>query len=296
MRNGAADAGAGAAFEADLALAVRAAREAGAIVMRSFGRRMDVTHKSPGQPVTAADLEADACIRDIVCRARPDDGWLSEETADRPDRLGRARVWIVDPIDGTRSFIAGRPEFSISIGLSVDGSAVMGVVYNPARDELFCAVRDAGAWLDRNGRREMLGVAPASSESDVVMLASRSEIASGEFDPFRDEWRIEPMGSTAYKLACVAAGRGQAFVSRGPKSEWDVCAGMLLVREAGGCAGDLHGTAPRFNGADPYVHGVVAATVPAYGALLRRVAALPPSPRMSIRSIAGKEETNACGS
>lgn len=289
-------AGAEPAFEADLALAVRAARDAGAIAMRSFGREMDVTHKSPGQPVTAADLEADACIRDIMRHARPDDGWLSEETADRPDRLDRARVWIVDPIDGTRSFIAGRPEFAVSIGLAVHGSAVVGVVYNPARDELFCAVCGGGAWLERDGRRDALRVKPASLESDVVMLASRSEIASGEFDPFRDDWRIEPMGSTAYKLACVAAGRGQAFVSRGSKSEWDVCAGMLLVREAGGCAGDLHGTAPRFNGADPYVHGVVAAAVPAYGALLRRVAALPPSPRMSTRSTAEKEETQACGS
>jgi len=116
------------AHDADLALAVEAARAAGEVVMRRFGGEQPVTYKGPDQPLTPADLEADDVLRARLLGARPDYGWLSEETADAPDRLGRVRVWIVDPLDGTRSFIAGRPEFAISIALAERGRAVLGAV------------------------------------------------------------------------------------------------------------------------------------------------------------------------
>src|SRR5690606_19400612 len=101
----------------DLELAVSAAREAGEALMRRFGGAHEVTYKEPDQPLTAADLEADEILRARLLGARPEYGWLSEETKDAPDRLRRERVWIVDPLDGTRSYIAGRPEFAVSIGL-----------------------------------------------------------------------------------------------------------------------------------------------------------------------------------
>jgi myo-inositol-1(or 4)-monophosphatase len=266
---------------ADVALAIDAARRAGEVVMRYFGRDLVVEHKSPGQPLTEADLAADALLRELLTGARPDYGWLSEETVDGPDRLERERVWIVDPIDGTRSFIAGHPEFTISIGLAERGRPTAGVVYNPARDELFHATRGGGAFLSADGgTARPLRVGNGAIDDQLKMLASRSEIAAGEFDPFHGGWRIEPVGSTAYKLARIAAGSADAYLSRGPKSEWDICAGVLLVAEAGGRVTDLSNREPRFNGADPYVHGLIATNGALHESLLLRIAELPHSTRL----------------
>ena len=254
--------------------------------MRFFGRDLVVEHKTPTQPLTEADLAADALLREVLIGARPDYGWLSEETLDNPDRLERKRVWIVDPIDGTRSFIAKLPEFAISVGLVEDGVVIAGVVFNPARDELYHAVRGGGAFVSRGGAAaEPLRVSERLMDDSLTMLASRSEIAAGEFDPFRDAWRIEPAGSTAYKLAGVAAGQGEAFVSRGPKSEWDICAGVLIVAEAGGVSTDLHGDEPHFNRADPYVHGIVATNQALHGAVLKTIREVPAVERLHDRPV-----------
>jgi myo-inositol-1(or 4)-monophosphatase len=268
----------------DLALAIDATRLAGEVVMRFFGRDLVVEHKSPEQPLTEADLAADALLHELLIGARPDYGWLSEESADHPDRLARNRVWIVDPIDGTRSFIAKLPEFAISVGLVEAGVPIAGVVSNPARDEVFYAVRGGGAFVSRAGGAAVpLQVSGRRIDDQVTMLASRSEIAAGEFDPFRGGWRIEPAGSTAYKLAGVAAGQGEAFVSRGPKSEWDICAGMLLVSESGGRTTDLYGAVPLFNRTDPYVHGILATSGMLHDALLAKIRELPVSLRLRER-------------
>jgi myo-inositol-1(or 4)-monophosphatase len=262
---------------ADLELATRAARAAGEIAMHYFGSELVVQHKSPDQPLTVADLEADARLREVLLSARPEDGWLSEETQDTPERLHRRRVWIVDPIDGTRSFIAGRPEFAISIGLAEEGAVVVGVVYNPARQELFWGIRGAGAYVQQGSSvAERLSVSDHTAGQEAVLLASRSEIAAGEFDPFHGHWQIEPLGSTAYKLARVAWGWGDVFLSRGPKSEWDVCGGVLLVQEAGGRVTDVDGREPRFNRADACVDGVIATNGVLHDALLQWTRTLPP--------------------
>lgn len=277
---------------ADLELAIRAAQVAGAAVMRSFGADHVVVQKGPDQPLTEADLEADRILKEVLLGERPDDGWLSEETADTPDRLSARRVWIVDPIDGTRSFIAGRPEFAISVGLAEQGESVVGVVYNPATREVYWAVSGEGAWtatlprpLAAARRRvgdaaKRLRVTPRATHDQAVLLASRSEIAAGEFDPFHGGWRITPVGSTAYKLAKVAAGEADVFLSRGPKGEWDVCAGALLVEEAGGRATDLNGEPLRYNRPDPYVHGILATNGRLHDYVLGIVETLPPPPRL----------------
>lgn len=266
-------------LQPELQLALRAAADAGAAVMRHFGTHLHVTHKSPDQPLTAADLEADGLLREVLMGGTTGYGWLSEESADRPDRLRRERVWIVDPIDGTRSFIEARPEFAISIGLAERGAAVLGVVANPASGEVFWAVRGAGAWRrGADGVETRLQVRDADVASSI--LASRSEIAAGEFDALRADWRLLPTGSTAYKLALVAEGRGTAFLSRGPKSEWDVCAGALLVCEAGGAVTDLAGEELRYNRPDPYVHGILAGATGAHARLLQACEALPPGARL----------------
>jgi myo-inositol-1(or 4)-monophosphatase len=269
------------ALPADLELACAAARSAGRLVLGYFGTALHVRHKAPDQPVTRADLEADARLRAELGDARPDYGWLSEETRDGPDRLARRRVWIVDSIDGTRSFVAGRPEFGVSIGLVEDGAPLLGVVFNPARDELYYAARGAGAYRTVGGGEPVpLQVSRDDAASAAVLLAARSEIAAGELAPFADAWSVQPLGSTAYKLAVVGAGGAHAFVSRGPKSEWDICAGTIIVSEAGGVVTDVHGAVPRFNRPDPRVAGVVAAGPGLHRALLARLATLPPVPRM----------------
>ena len=239
----------------ELEVAREAAREAGRAVMRTFGTRQAVVYKSPDQPQTAADLEADSILQEMLLGAFPDYGWLSEETVDRPDRLGHTRVWIVDPIDGTRSYVAGRPEFAISIALAQQGRAVVGIVTNPATNELFYAVHDEGAFRDDG---TPLHVSRTRTTAGAVLIASRSELKANEFTGFGSEWSISPMGSTAYKLALIAAGSADVFLSRGPKSEWDVCAGDLIVREAGGLVTDLQGHTLRYNQPDPYVHGTLA--------------------------------------
>lgn len=273
-------------LDRDLALALAGAYRAGALAMASFGAEHEVVEKGPDQPVTPVDIEADRLLLEVLAGARPEYGWLSEETADRPDRLAAERVWIVDPIDGTRSYIAGRPEFAVSIGLAERGEAVLGVVHNPATREVFWAVRGGGAYVGVLESESVpqpsarLRVSSRSTEDQTVLLASRSEIAAGEFDPFHGGWRLKPTGSTAYKLALIAAGAGDVFLSRGPKSEWDVCAGALLVEEAGGRTTDLDGRPLEYNRPDPYVHGVLASNGRLHEYVLGIVATLAPPARL----------------
>lgn len=242
-------------LHAELELVLRALRAAGEAVMRSFRTAQEVRYKAADQPLTDADLEADRLLREALLGGRPEYGWLSEETADSPERLERRRVWVVDPIDGTRSYVEGRAEFSLCVGLAEEGRAVLGAVYNPATDELYHAVRDGGAFL--GGAR--IHVSGRSGPPDRrLLLASRSEIRRGELDRFREEWTLHPLGSTAYKMVKVADGTGDVFLSRGPKSEWDVCAAGLIVREAGGRVTDADGGELSYNRPEPFVRGVLA--------------------------------------
>lgn len=250
----------------DAELAIAAALAAGVGIMRAFGTGLEVTMKSPDQPLTEADLAADRLLKDMLLSARPGYGWLSEETADSPARLLHKTIWVVDPIDGTRSFIANRPEFSISIALSVSGAPAVGVIHNPATGELFWGVRGGGAWERKSSGDVRMAVRAASTRP--TLLASRSEIRKGAFEPYDPFFDVSGMGSTAYKMALVAAGRTDGFISRGPKAEWDVCAGALLVEEAGGSASDAYGKHITFNCENPSVRGVIAATNDSHPKLL----------------------------
>jgi myo-inositol-1(or 4)-monophosphatase len=285
----------------DLELACHAGQLAGQGVMRTFGEPQDVVEKSPGQPLTPADLEADDLLRAELLGARPGYGWLSEETADQPDRLAADRVWIVDPIDGTSSFIEGRPEFTVSVGLAEAGRAVLGVLLNPATGEILWATRGGGAYQARlsssAGERGpiplgrspepvvRLEVSERTEDDELVLVASRGEVAAGEFDDWsgeveRGRLRIELLGSTTYKLARVAAGKADLYLSRGPKSEWDLCAGALIVEEAGGRATDLRGERFRYNSSDPRVYGLLATNGRVHEKFLALAAELPELPRL----------------
>ena len=192
--------------------AIAAAQSAGRCIHSARDARQ-VDRKADASPVTQADRDADEVLRSVLLAAS-DAAWLSEETADSPERLSARRVWIVDPLDGTKEFITGVPEYAVAVALVEDGEPVLGVVHNPVTGETFWAERGGGAVL--NGQ-------PIHVAEGRVVLASRSETKRGEFTPFED-WEVRPVGSIQYKLALVAAGQGAVTWSRGPKHEWDVCA------------------------------------------------------------------------
>ncbi len=184
----------------------------------------------------------------------PEAGWLSEETADKPDRLNHAMCWIVDPLDGTKEFVKGIPEFTISVALVQNGSPLLGLVLNPVSGDLFHALKGSGTY--RNGRRAV--VSGRTTVSGATIEASRSERLRGEFEAFENRVEVRTMGSIAYKLARLAVGYADATWSRGPKHEWDICAGLILVEEAGGRCADLDNRPIRFNQPYPKVNGIIA--------------------------------------
>ena len=242
-----------------LNLAIKAARAAGALTLKYYGGKYDVGEKSYDNPVTPADMEADACLKKMLLESCPDCGWLSEETVDAPRRLSCKKVWIVDPIDGTKEFVEEVPEYAVSVALVEDGVPAVGVIYNPPRDELFAAIRDGGTFL--NGRRVFCTDAERLDQASLIV--SRSETRRGEIDPFHPHLKeVRPVGSVAYKLAQIAAGAADLNISVQPKNEWDVCAGDLLVREAGGQMFDLKGKVRRYNQTNPLIEGGLVAANP----------------------------------
>lgn len=242
-----------AAWGEELRAAERAAREAGGIIAGLYRGDYGVREKSRGDPVTTADLMANRAIREVLAARFPQDAWLSEEDADDPRRLQRSRVWIVDPLDGTREFIRAIPEFCVSIGLAVDGSPVLGVIYHPLREELYAAVRGGGARL--NG--EPLRVSRPDGAYRPRLLISRSE-PRRRLAELEKEFELEPMGSIAYRLAWVARGRADATLTFRRVKEWDVCAGIVIVEEAGGRTMTGDGRQPVFNRRVPVLQQLVA--------------------------------------
>lgn len=243
------------AFTRELEAARAAALAAGEILERHYReRKFQIDQKGKDNPVTSADFEADRKIKDLLHGGFPDYGWLSEETADSADRLGRERVWIVDPLDGTKEFIQGVPEFVVAIALVEAGAPVVGVTYNPIKHELFDSAHGGGCHLD--GRE--VRVSRTRTLAHATVLASRSESRRGEWQAYAGKLVVRPTGSVAYKLALVAAGRADATFTRSPKSEWDVASGAALILEAGGRMTDIDGAELHFNRASVRLKGFVA--------------------------------------
>jgi len=227
---------------------------AGAAIMKYYRSDFSVKDKKPDNPVTDADYAADRLLRERLLALWPEAGWLSEETADSPERLEKEVVWVVDPLDGTKEFVMGIPEFTVSVALVEKGQPVLGIILNPVTGELYCAQRGRGVTL--NG--EPAATSPRANLAGAQVDASRSEVNRGEFEPFVSQVDVNVMGSIAYKLARVAAGQADATWSRGPKNEWDICAGALLVQEGGGRCVNLDDEAFVFNRAFPKVNGIIA--------------------------------------
>jgi len=212
-----------------------------------------VDYKLGDDPVTEVDRAVNQALRELL--PRDDEGWLSEETADDPIRLEKRKVWIVDPIDGTREFVTGIPEWCVSIGLVEDGRPVAGGISNPAADEIIIGSIESG--VTYNG--EPARVSAIESLDKAVVLASRSETKRGEWAKFNSvPFTVRPMGSVAYKLALVASGRADMTWTLVPKHEWDVAAGVALVRAAGGFARGYPAAPLDFNKREPLFTGLVA--------------------------------------
>ncbi|GDY02599.1 hypothetical protein LBMAG49_19280 [Planctomycetota bacterium] len=235
---------------------IRAALREAALLVRRHAQGVVHFEMKPGHgPVTAADFEVDALLAKLL--PQHGDGWLSEETKDDPSRLSCRRVWVVDPIDGTSSFIAGRPEYSISIALVIDGVPVLGGVANPASDVTIAGGPGLGIIVEGDPR-QAFGELPSGA---LRVLCSRSEWHRGEWDHWQGEPMlcVRPMGSVAYKLALIAAGAAEATWTLHGKNEWDVAAGVALVRAAGGEAWLPGRGEPRFNLPTPLFRSFAAA-------------------------------------
>ncbi len=227
-------------------------RQAGAIALKYFHGDVKSWDKKPGDPVSEADLEIDQFLKEHLLRTHPDYGWLSEETADNKDRLKKSRVWIVDPIDGTRSFIAGKPEFTVSAALVDEGKPVVAALYNPVTDEFFEAVIGQGSFL--NGKK--LFCDEKTDLASTKLLASRKafewhkwlkEVPGAEFDH---------LNSIAYRIAVVASRSFDASLSLSAKSDWDIAAADLILSEAGGISTTTKGQELIYNLETP-VHDTV---------------------------------------
>ena len=240
--------------EDDLRRIEQALRRAAAVLADFTPGKIEHRLKDGGDPLT----EADTAVNEVLLAELPraGEGWLSEETVDDPKRLECERVWIVDPIDGTREFIAGIPEWCVSIGLVEGGKAVAGGIRIPAREMTVLGSIESGVTV--NGRPA--GVRPVNSLDGAEVLASRSELRRGEWDRHsKGPIRVTPTGSVAYKLALVAAGQTDATWTLVPKHEWDVAGGTALVTAAGGEVWTLEGGAPVFNCRRPKLRGLLAA-------------------------------------
>ncbi|MGB1252982.1 MAG: 3'(2'),5'-bisphosphate nucleotidase CysQ [Candidatus Promineifilaceae bacterium] len=243
------------------------------VVMSYYQSSYDVKDKSPDNPVTEADFASDALLKERLLALLPEAGWLSEETTDDPVRLDKSLLWCVDPIDGTKEFIMGIPEFTISVALVEDGSPVLAVILNPATKELYHAAKGSGFSFNSSAMQ----ASDRKTLNGARIDASRSERKRGEFEPFEADLTLRTMGSVAYKLARVAAGQCDATWSRGPKHEWDVCAGVLLVQEAGGVAVDLSNRPITFNQSHPKVNGIIADNGHLHAEIAAAIAAIGPA-------------------
>jgi 3'(2'), 5'-bisphosphate nucleotidase len=238
----------------ELDLAIALARQAGAHIRALFSAGLAVDLKADDSPVTQADREANALIIDRLKAEFPDYGLLSEEAPDDGSRLGRERVWMVDPLDGTKDFIRGRDGFAVMIGL-LDGDApVLGVVYQPVGDRLYYAQRSGGAFTQvGGGTPQRMSVSSVREPTQIRMVASKSN-RTDEIDRVRVELGISDelnIGSVGLKLGLIACGARDLYVNPAGRSKlWDTCGPEAILREAGGMLTDLHGAPLAYRGGE----------------------------------------------
>jgi myo-inositol-1(or 4)-monophosphatase len=251
----------------DLELITQAAFEAGALALKLRREGLETAYKEGDSPVTNADLATDALIKQVLTSARPDYGWLSEETADDQVRRSRRRLFVVDPIDGTRAFIKNRPWWGVSVAVVEDDKPIAGVVFAPDVDETYQAIAGRGATLNDQPIQ--------ASDRDVVegcgMVGDARMFAHPAWPTPWPEMRIEARNSTAYRMCIIAAGAFDATLALVAKFDWDLAAADLIAREAGAFVGDHLGRPFVYNGVKPAQPSLVCAAPRLAPLILERV-------------------------
>lgn len=245
-------------YERELDVARKAAQAAAAVIQQHYAKGgIAVDTKADQSPVTEADRDANAVIVERLRAAFPDDGILSEESPDDRQRLAKRRVWIVDPLDGTRDFVARTGDFSVHVALAVDGAAVLGVVAQPVTASVFYAVAGGGAFVAEVAKTESLAVSSTVALSELRVGVSRLNLNSrvGVFLRAAGlDGRAVAMGASV-KYMAVARGTLDAAVNLSAgECEWDTAAPEVIVREAGGRFTDADGRPFRYNQPDPSHH------------------------------------------
>ena len=270
-------------YQHEIEVASKLARAAGEVLLQHYHSPFLVEQKINAldelEEVTAADREANELIVSRLLREFPEDGILAEESSDSERRLDKERVWLIDPMDGTKNFIARDGDFAVQIGLAVDGASVAGVVYQPVRDVLYRATHQQGSWIETADRpaARML-VSNRTEPGEMVLASSRSHRSSrmervvGAFG-FKDEMR---RGSVGVKIGLIAEQLADLYLHLSPSTkQWDTCAPEIILVEAGGRLTDLFGKPIRYNGVRiDNRNGIVATNAAAHEMVIENLAPL----------------------
>ena len=244
------------AYEHEIEVATELARQAGAVLLQHYYSPFLVEQKINAldelEEVTAADREANELIVGRLQEEFPDDGILAEESTDNDRRLEKDRVWLIDPMDGTKNFIARNGEFAVQIGLAIGGESVVGVVYQPVRGVLYRAARDRGAWMEAGDKpATRLSVSRLTRPGEMTLASSRSHRSPrmgrvvGAFG-FKNEMQC---GSVGVKIGLIAEQQADLYLHLSPSTkQWDTCGPEAILAEAGGRVSDLFGQPLRYNG------------------------------------------------
>jgi 3'(2'), 5'-bisphosphate nucleotidase len=267
-------------LQRDLQVALDLARRAGDGVRRYFRTELVVDHKAGDEPVTRADRESQAVILEGLERHSPQDGILAEEEASHGRWRGRRRIWVVDPLDGTKDFVSGRTGFAVMIGLLEDFCPVLGVVHDPLSGLTYAAVRGGGATLIRGEERTALQTSAATELKSLRLVVSRSH-RSPRIDQVKQTTGItdeQNVGSVGLKVGLIARGERDLYLNpEGHCKLWDVCAPEVILTEAGGRMTDIHGDPMRYDPAQVRVeHGVLASNGACHAVVLQAIAPIFP--------------------
>lgn len=253
-------------MSADMGLLGEVIREAGDLALKYFKSDLDHWRKEDNTPVTEADIAVDQLLKQRLLDARPDYGWLSEETEDDDARFSKQRIWVVDPIDGTRAYLRGRDDWTISVAVVENGKSITAAVYHPLSSSLFSAEKGAGAYINQ------LPIATTHIEKlqDCRMAANVSAFHEKHWQSSWPEMNITSYNSMALRLCHVAQGQEDATVAVTSKKDWDLAAADLLVQEAGGLMTTLDGKRLVYNREDPIHRNIAAAGTSLHGVLMQQ--------------------------
>lgn len=244
-------------YDHEMSIALELAREAGAAILDFYEGPLDIEQKTGAddyEPVTQADRVANEIIVSRLLKQFPADGILAEESVDTPHRLNKQRVWMIDPLDGTTGFIEGNGDFAVQIGLTENGSCILGVVYQPLTGVLYRAVRGKGSWIERPGLEPARARVSDHQDISTMRLAASRSHRSPRMDKVVQAFGLREevlRGSVGIKVGLIVEQQCDLYIHLSPRTkQWDTCAPEVILHEAGGRLTDLFGQPLRYNDLD----------------------------------------------